>query len=335
MKKKLYIILGVILVLALFAFWLLKFSKNYPSQITLEHPQNYFGVTYSKKFARLLGLSWRQAYLAMLDDLQVKEVRLPVYWDDLEAVEGVYDFTDMDYMLKEGAARNVKFVLDIGERTPRWPECHAPSWVAGKSTLDRQAATMVMIAKVVERYKDHPELVDWQVENEPLLNVFGECPPADANFLRSEVAKVKELDASRQVIISGSGELSSWAPEAKIGDIFGATMYRVVYNSWFGYVRYPFPAAFYRLKADWAGIKPENRIIMELQTEPWVANGRMQDLTDKELAKSFSMDQFKANVQFAINVNFGKIYMWGVEWWYLQKQNGHPEYWDFAKTLFK
>jgi len=334
MAKRFWIILAAIIFLAFIVVLFLKYAKNYPAKITLEHQPNYFGVTYSKKFAKLLGLDWRETYLAILDDLQVKEVRLPVYWDDLEKAEGVFDFSDVDYMLNEGAARGVKFILTIGERTPRWPECHAPAWAKEKSVVDRQEATISMISQVVARYKDRPEVIYWQVENEPLLDVFGECLPADENFLRREVAKVKELD-KRQIIISGSGELSFWTSEAKIGDIFGTTMYRVVYNSWLGYLHYPFPAVFYRFKADRAGIKPENRMIMELQAEPWVADGRMQDLSDKELAKSFSIDQFKANVQFAINVNFKKIYMWGVEWWYLKKISGYPEYWDFAKTLFK
>jgi hypothetical protein len=335
MKKRIWIIIIIIiLLLGLFTFWLLKFSKNYPSKITLEHPANYFGVTYSKQFATSLGLDWRVTYIAMLDDLNVKEVRLPVYWDDLESTRGKFDFTDIDYMLAEGAKRNVKFILDVGERTPRWPECHAPQWVAQETTSARQTSTVDMIKTVVNHYKNNSEIIYWQVENEPLLNVFGECPPADANFLKQEVAVVRSLD-SRKIIISGSGELSSWSQEAKIGDIFGNTLYRVVYNSWFGYLRYPFPALFYRLKADLAGIKPENRIVMELQTEPWAASGLVQSLSPQEQDKSFNLEQFKANVQFAINLKFQKVYLWGVEWWYLEKQNGHPEYWDFAKTLFK
>ncbi len=334
MTKKFWIILSIILLIALFTFWLLKYSKNYPAKINLEHPANYFGVTYSKKFAQSLGLDWRQTYLAMLDELQVKEVRLPVYWDDLEATEGNFDFSDIDYMLAAGATRQVKFILTVGERTPRWPECHAPQWAKQKNTSDRQMATMTMISQVVSRYKNHKEIEYWQVENEPLLNVFGECPVADEAFLRREVALVKDLD-KRAVIISGSGELSSWTQEAKIGDIFGSTMYRVVYNSWFGYLRYPFPAWFYKTKANLAGVKPENRMVLELQTEPWVAHGDMQDLSSAEMTKSFSLEQFKANTQFAINVNFKKIYLWGVEWWYFQKLSGHDEYWNFAKTLFK
>jgi len=83
--------------------------------------------------------------------------------------------------------------------------------------------------------------------------------------------------------------LSSWRKEWDIGDIFGTTMYRVVWNNLMGYFRYPLPASFYK---------------------------------------------FKANLQYAINSDLNQCYLWGVEWWYLQKLNSNSEYWDLAKTLF-
>lgn len=64
------------------------------------------------------------------------------------------------------------------------------------------------------------------------------------------------------------------------------------------------------------------------------AKGKMNYLTQKEIDRSMSVDQFKANLQYAINVNFKQTYVWGVEWWYWQKLYGNPEYWNIAKTLF-
>ena len=54
-----------------------------------------------------------------------------------------------------------------------------------------------------------------------------------------------------------------------------------------------------------------------------------------EYEKSFSVEQFKANLQFAINVDFKQAYLWGVEWWYVQKNKGNTQYWDLAKSIFK
>ena len=119
-----------------------------------------------------------------------------------------------------------------------------------------------------------------------------------------------------------------------MADIFGTTVYRVVWGNFSGYVRYPIPAWFYGLKAYMAGIKSGNRIIVELQAEPWVPEGSMMYLSEKEADKSFNLKQFKANLQYAININFDKAYLWGVEWWYFKAKNGDDSYWQLAKTIF-
>jgi hypothetical protein len=334
MFKKKYFVVWVLLALFVTGLYFIKFAQNYPRLITGNYPRDLFGVTYSKKFATEIGLDWRQAYLDILDELQVKQVRLPIYWDDIEKTEGQYDFSDYDYLLAEGARRKVKFVASIGWRLPRWPECHAPAWVDNSSNSpETQDQVLAMLTTTVKHFQANPEIVYWQVENEPLLNSFGECPNSDVNFLQREVDLVKSLD-SRPVIVSGSGEMSSWVTEGKIGDIFASTLYRVVWNNFFGYFRYPFPTWYYNLKAKFAGIEPARRWIIELQAEPWSAHGSLRDISVAEANKSFSLEQFKANVQYAVDLNFSKNYLWGAEWWYLQKQKGNSEYWEFAKTLF-
>ncbi len=334
MKFKYRLSILIIFFLALLLVWSFKVAKNYPWREDLKYRSGYFGVTFSIKMARELGLDWKETFTAIIDDLKVKNVRLPVYWDQIEPRRGEYDFTDYDWILDEGKIRNVEFVLDVGYRLPRWPECHAPAWIINKTKDFREAEILDMIRTVVLRYRDRGEVEYWQVENEPFLNVFGECPPSDLDFLQKEIDLVRSLD-SRPILISASGELSWWQKESKVSDIFGTTLYRVVWGPYTGYIRYPLPAIFYRLKADLARIPQAKRVISELQAEPWVPSGSMKDMTEAEAQKSFNLEQFKANAQFGINVNFQKAYLWGVEWWYKQFKDGQTQYWDFAKTLFK
>lgn len=333
-KKRLLRIwpIAVFLLIVLIVYFF-KFAGNYPWRQDLEHRPDFFGVTFSKKYCNEIGLDWKEVYLAILDDLKVKTVRLPIYWDDIEREKNVFDFADYDYMIAEGAKRDVKFIVNIGWRLPRWPECHAPNWAAHNSLASTQAFTLRMLSTVVEHYKDNEAIVAWQVENEPFLDTFGVCPPSDVNFFKTEVATVKQID-DRPIVVSATGELSSWQKESQIGDIFGSTMYRVVWDPWMGYVRYPIPAWFYRLKAYLAGIKPENRLIIELQAEPWVPSGSIIYLSPDEANKSFNLKQFKANLQYAINVDFQQAYLWGAEWSYWQYKNGDPSYWELARTLF-
>ncbi|MFA5155745.1 MAG: hypothetical protein WC453_04980 [Patescibacteria group bacterium] len=316
------------------AIYLLKFSAPYPFQRDLRHQPDFFGVTFSTKFCDELGLDWRETYAAVLDELSAKYIRIPVYWDEIEPTEGNYDFSKYDYLINEGERRGAKFIISLGRRVPRWPECHSPAWINLKDQPAIQEDALAMIKAVVERYRDRASVEYWQVENEPFLGTFGVCPPLDQNFLQREFDLVKSLD-QRPTIITGSGEMSSWKREAKIGDIFGSTLYRVVYNSWFGYVRFPLPMIYYKLKARLAGLAPERTMIMELQTEPWVPQGKMIYLTADQINKSMSIEQFKANLQYAINLDFRRAYAWGVEWWYWQKKYGNPEYWRIAAGLFQ
>lgn len=319
------------LIIIIYSF---KTPKSPLTSEPLKHKPDYFGVTFSTKFCEELGLDWKEVYLATLDDLQVKEIRLPIYWDHVEPQEGVFDFSDYDFIIREGAKRDVNFIINIGWRLPRWPECHAPVWTNKKKVEGVRQATLKMLEQVVNHYRFENNIVYWQLENEPFLDAFGVCPPSDIDFFKEELALVKSLD-KRPVMVSASGELSSWRKEAAVGDVFGTTVYRVVWGSWFGYVHYPLPAWFYRLKADLVGIDSSRRYIVELQAEPWVPQGSMIFLPNKEADKSMSFEQFYSNLQYAIKIDFNKTYLWGVEWWYFKNNNGDERFWNLARSLFR
>lgn len=334
-EKKIIKFWPMLIILFLFLIlYFFKWANNYPLNNDLKYESGFFGVTFSTKFCSELGLDWKEVYLAMLDDLKVKEVRLPIYWDQIEKEKDVYNFSEYDYIISEGEKRNVKFIVNIGWRLPRWPECHAPEWASNKSFIHTQVRTTMMLEKVIDHYKNNSSIVVWQLENEPFFDAFGVCPPSDEEFFKRELELVKKLDA-RPVMVSATGEMSMWRKEAKYGDLFGSTVYRVVWGKYTKYIRYPIPSWFYNFKAYLAGIAPENRYVVELQAEPWVPNGNMIYLPKKEAEKSFNIDQFKANLQYAININFKKTYLWGVEWWYYQYKNGDHDYWELARTIFK
>lgn len=341
MKKiklnNLYSFVKVLILLCLASFVLfcfVKIAKNYlPKEPFLPKP-GFFGVTYSKKFCEELGLNWKEVYSAIIDDLQVKEIRLPIYWDDIEANKGTFDFKDYDYIIHEGAKRNVKFIINIGWRLPRWPECHAPEWNNKQTIEASRESVLKMLAAVVEHYRNEPNISYWQLENEPFLDAFGVCPPSNEQFFMEELTLVKSM-TTIPVMVSATGELSLWRKEAKLGDVFGTTVYRVVWGKWTGYFRYPLPAWFYRLKADLLGLEQSRLFVVELQAEPWVPQGKMIYMSKKEADKSMSFEQFQANLKYATKINFSKTYLWGVEWWYWQNKNGDPRFWDFARTIFK
>jgi hypothetical protein len=227
-------------------------------------------------------------------------------------------------------------------KTGRWPECHTPDWFTQISPEERQAEIIRYVSTIVGRYKNSDAVEYWQVENEPLVQ-FGTCPKwyynNDNTLLTAEVAAVRALDPHRKIIISDSGELSSWNKAAQIGDIVGITMYR---SSWsaskktFGLNPYSFLSPeFYSAKAALIQSYYNKPVIsVELQAEPWASQG-LADASLAEQAKSMNPELFAENITFAKQTGLGSYYFWGVEWWYYMKtKHNQPDIWNQAKELF-
>lgn len=323
--KKTEIALGVFLV---FVVWWISLANNDYSG----GKEPTWGVTFSSSQAEYLGLDWKQAYLAMFDDLGVRAVRLSAYWNDIEREQRKYDFSDLDWQITEASKRNARIILAVGRRLPRWPECHDPEWLR-EENVEEQLFSFVRA--VVERYKNNPSIAMWQVENEYFLNFFGECPKRTKESFAKEIALVRSLD-SRPILVTDSGELSTWRKPAPFGDYLGTTMYRVVWNKGIGYWRYTYilPPAFYRWKAALVG-KPIDRMIgAELQAEPWAPKGLLA-LTPDEYKKSLDAKQFTTNVDFARRTGIPEHYLWGVEYWYWLKTQGDSSLWDAARELWR
>ncbi len=298
-----------------------------------------WGVTFSKPYAQSLELDWKETYLAILNDLGARHVRIPAYWDELEGSKDVFHFEDLDWQVDEAGKRGAKIIISIGRRLPRWPECHVPPWVEQESEEFQQERILVMLEKVVDRYKDYPAIRAWQVENEPFLRFFGICPAPDEDFFKKEVGLVKSLDPLRPIIVSDSGELSTWLTASKYGDIFGTTMYRVVPSALFGgYTTYPLPSWFYRKKANVVSkFRPlEELIVVELQAEAWAAKKFIGHMTREESYESMSPEQFRKNIQYGRDSGIGEIYLWGAEWWFwLKEVKSDSRIWDEARKLFE
>ena len=99
MTKKKKIILSVIAILMAILIYVVlavKVLNHFPNKIDLKHRSGEFGATFSKKFCEELGLNWQETYIAILDDLKVRNLRLPAYWDEIEPDEGTYNFKDFD-----------------------------------------------------------------------------------------------------------------------------------------------------------------------------------------------------------------------------------------------
>lgn len=295
-----------------------------------------YGVTFSKFFADELGVDWIDVFQAALDDLKIRKFRLVAYWPLIEPKRDVYDFADLDYQIAEAAARDAEVVLAIGRRLPRWPECHTPTWVGTMPWEEQKMELRQYLTAVVERYKDEPAITMWQVENEPYLHAYAGhiCGELDEEFLKEEVALVKNLDPSRPVLVTDSGNLGTWYKPYSVGDAFGTSVYVHFWTPELGQFRTVQPAALYRLKTNlmrvW-GDKPS--VLIELSGEPWLVEPVTKVPIETQLTR-MNLEKFRDIVSYAEATHFSEQYFWGVEWWYWMRERGHAEFWDYARTLY-
>lgn len=321
----------------------LALSTMYGIAVWYQHSQKSkqteLGVSFIADYATFLGLDAHQTYQAILNDLGVKHLRLVSYWSDVEPTQGTYDFSELDWEMQQAQAHGAKVSLAIGLRQPRWPECHAPSWVDVNKPVEQwQPELEAYITAVVNRYKYNPALQSFQLENE-FFNSFGNCPNRDRNRLATELRLVKQIDPNHPVIISRSDNYVGFALRQPLPDEVGISVYRRVWDGQVThrYFQYPFTSWYYAFLAGTQKILTgKDSVLHELQTEPWPPNGK--GITDTSLAeqnKSFNATIFKNTVQYGKQTGLKHIYLWGAEYWYYRAQTLHDDsIWQTAKQIF-
>lgn len=323
-----YTLLGFLLV-SLFAVWWLS-RKPVPEQIT-------YGMSFNTPYARELGLDWRVAYDAILNDLGVRHLRLAAHWPMVEPASGVYNFEELDYQIKRAEEVGATVVLAVGRRLPRWPECHVPEWTRELSQDNRNSAQLRYMEQVINRYKNSPAVIMWQIENEPFLKMFAfeHCGALDTDFLKKEIEHTRKLDPTRQILVTDSGNLGTWNGAYSHGDVFGTSVYVHFWNPELGQFRTVLPPWAYRVKDNFMssihGRKPS--LLIELSAEPWL----LEPVTDVPLDIQFTrmnVDKFNDILDYAADTRFETQYLWGAEWWYWLSLQGHPEMWERGEELF-
>lgn len=310
-------------VLAVFCFFYFK-TANTP----------LWGVNFSPDQARYLRLDPIETLSAILNELNIKKIRLVAYWETIEKEKGKYDFTETEALLKIAEKNGAKVILVLGRKQPRWPECHEPYWHKTLSVQEQKQALNNFVIKTVDKFKEYKVIDRWQIENEPFFNYGKDCPILTKEELKQEIELVKSLD-NRPIVLTDSGEKGEWFKAGDLADVFGTTMYRTVYNPrWGGYISYHLPPAFYRIRAGllqiFYGKKPI--IGVELQAEPWF-NGYVHDIPIKKHLGLMSPKQLESNINFAWNTGLSEHYFWGAEWWYYMKKRGYDEFWSIIKAL--
>jgi polysaccharide biosynthesis protein PslG len=143
----------------------------------------------------------------------VGTLRLPVYWFEIEAERGIYDFAKTDRAIGN-AARHGLEVLPFVYGTPAWlareHACFPLGSKAGRAAWPR------FVRALVERYGPGGEfwrgrewrrpVHRWQIWNEPNFRLFWRPRPSPrqyAELLSSAAAAIRAADPRARVVLAG------------------------------------------------------------------------------------------------------------------------------------
>lgn len=312
------------------SYWYLDKHRDEPLQ---------YGVTFIPRYARYFETDPQESMQAIIDDLGVKRFRLVSYWDDIEKNQGTYDFTELDWQFQKAEAANASVNLALGLRQPRWPECHMPQWAKESEKDVWYPKLKDFMRAVVERYKDSPALISYQVENEFFMTVFGDCQDFDRDRLVEEYNLVKRLDPDKPIIVTRSNNWGGVPLREPTPDQFGVAVYKRVWDQTLTkrYFEYPYPPWFYGLLAG-AGeiVSGKSMIIHELQMEPWTPPGMdLKTSSLEEQNKSMNAERLQKRFDYAEDTGIRTIDTWGAEWWYWRKvKQNDPSLWNVARESF-
>lgn len=296
-----------------------------------------YGLSFNTMYARELGLPWQEVYDAFLDDLQVRQLRLAAHWPMVEPEPGKFNFYELDYQIDRAEEVGAEVILAIGRRLPRWPECHVPAWADRLAVEDRNAFQLRYMTAVVERYRDRPHIRLWQVENEPFLRAFAfeQCGPLDREFLDESIALVRELDPTRPILMTDSGNLGTWFGAFQRGDVFGTSVYIYFWDPEIGQFKTFLPAWFYRVKTNFMNLLygDKETLLIELSAEPWLVAPVVEVPIEVQFERMNEV-KFLEIIEYAERTRFSDQYLWGGEWWYWLKLKGYPGMWEIGRELF-
>ncbi len=320
----------IILIIIFFAFYFYLSNRLIPSKVN-------YGVSFNTLYAKELNLDWEIVYDSILSDLGVKRLRLAAHWNMIEPEDDQWNFEEMDKQLNLAREKNVEVILAVGRRLPRWPECHTPHWAINKPWNEQKDEIKEYLEIVVDRYKDYENIIYFQVENEPFLEVFAKehCGNLDEEFLDEEIELVKRVGKGKQILVTDSGNLGTWYRPWKKADAFGTSVYVYLWNKEIGPFKSYLPASFYRAKASFMDkfINEKKSMLIELSLEPWLLQPVVETSIETQLER-MNIYKFNEIIKFAKETRFEDQYLWGAEWWYYMNQNGHPEFWNEAKKIF-
>jgi hypothetical protein len=333
------------------------------------------GISFRPRQAEAFGLDPRESLRTLLA-YPFEVVRLGAYWNRIEPEPGRFDPAELDWQLDAAERAGKQVIVCLGPvKTFGYPEYFVPDHQLAEplpeGSLIEPATHPALLSagidfarRLVERYKDRPAVIAWQVEHEAVDPLGVEHSwRLSAEFVAEEVSGVRATDPARPVMMNGFLPTStpvrvmqwwrsrdqgdSLAVAQRLTDTVGIDFYprhALAGNSrWSLYLdgsSNPWQRRRWVEVLRWATAAPGRRVmIAEGQAEPWEAittppdpRGRvMYSCPPEQLIRNYNrcMRGFRH-----AGADPWAYLFWGAEYWLLRQQHGDPSYLRaFARIL--
>src|ERR1700682_157371 len=324
-------------------------------------------ISCSPPRAANLGLDYKTAF-KRLEALHFRVIRLSTYWDQVDR-EG-YD--QLDWLMHEARMSHQPIALTVGMKALGWPEFFIPASavpvnglhqgqdVASDSTF--RGAALSFVADTVLRYRDNPALVAWQVENEPFNRAGPQRLWIDAEFLRDEIASVRQLDGHhRPLIVNAFSHFNLVFDQASArqgfdfrqwlgfdadsaerdglsvlgrGDVLGLDVYTAIGYQFLGrdhmsHADGDWPDRLARVR-ELAHKQGKQAWITEAQAEPWESSN-----LNYANPKSTSPQAIRGIFDNLKDAGFSTVLFWGSEYWLWRADHGDSRWIETIKGILR
>jgi len=323
------------------------------------------GISFRPPQAEAFGLDARDTLETLLAH-PFALVRLGAYWSRMEPAPSMFAPAELDWQVDAAERAGKRIVICVGAvKTFGYPECFVPAHHLPRPLREGRlvrpaehgpllAAATAFVGRVVERYRDRPAVVAWQVEHEAVdpLGMEHSWRLAEA-FVGREVAAVRAADPTRPIVMNGflpttlPVRLQQWwrtrdqgdslAVARRLADVVGIDYYpRHALLGAGGRTAYLDGSA-----SAWPPSLAGGRraVVTEGQAEPWET---VTAAPDPDGSAMFSclpehvVDNYNRCLRAArrAGVSLDAYLFWGAEYWVLRGRRGDDRYLRaFARVL--
>jgi hypothetical protein len=330
------------------------------------------GISFRPLQIIAFGMDIRSTLQALLK-YPIQIVRVGVYWDRIEPYPGVFDTSELDWIIDSIEGAGAKIILCVGAlKTFGFPDYHIPQHYMPQPFADRTLITPAAhpalldaaqdsVSKIVERYKSRESIIAWQLENEPADPLFwAHYWRISTAFVTQELVALRAIDRTKPVMINGGlttslslkiGELlmtsdqgNSLTLAQKISDIIGIDYYPRIAafslaskNVYLDTTHVPWGRGDWGNLAGWARTHGKKFMVAEGQAEPWeitIVPPRPPHFAPYSCTPEALIQNYNAWMSFQECSSLYAYLFWGAEYWLYRWKQGDKQYLDaFTRVL--